>query len=259
MSKRFLFTLALATTLPISTAVAQSQNDNMNQDGCSRLPTVDQLKSYLKAAPTSGVGSVGGLFKGAREYGAVINRAGELCAEATSTDDTTQVWPASQAIGRSKAFTANAFSVDGMPYSTARLYTLTQPGQSLWGVGQVDYTGIPFLPPSTATPIGTPRAKVAPTMVFVGGGLPLYSGGKVIGALGVSGDTSCADHEIAKRIRTLAGLNPPDGEKADDISYSSSDGMTPYTHPVCVDTFRNGEPIGGGGGGKTGGTTVPPY
>ena len=35
-----------------------------------------------------------------------------------------------------------------------------------------------------------------------GGGLALYnSGGTLLGALGVSGDTSCADHNIAWRTR----------------------------------------------------------
>jgi hypothetical protein len=41
--------------------------------------------------------------------------------------------------------------------------------------------------------------------------VPLYRNGKIVGALGVSGDTSCADHEIAKRVRDIANLNPPAG------------------------------------------------
>jgi hypothetical protein len=60
----------------------------------------------------------------------------------------------------------------------------------------------------------------------------------------VSGDTSCADHEIAKRVRDLAGLNPPGGKLVDDITYSSVDGPTVFTHPLCVATYRNGELIG---------------
>src|SRR5437879_12215581 len=41
-----------------------------------------------------------------------------------------------------------------------------------------------------------------------GGGLALYANRHVIaGGLGVSGDTSCADHNIAWRTRNLLGLD----------------------------------------------------
>jgi hypothetical protein len=70
--------------------------------------------------------------------------------------------------------------------------------------------------------------------------VPLYRGGRIIGALGVSGDTSCADHEIAKRVRDLAGLNPPGGKLADDIVYETS----VFAHPVCLNTYLNGVKIG---------------
>jgi hypothetical protein len=81
-------------------------------------------------------------------------------------------------------------------------------------------------------------------LIFFGGGVALYRDGKIIGGLGVSGDTSCADHEIAKRVRNLAGLNPPGGMLVDDITYSSVDGPSVFTHPLCVKTYRNGDPIG---------------
>jgi hypothetical protein len=74
--------------------------------------------------------------------------------------------------------------------------------------------------------------------------VPIYKSGKIIGGLGVSGDTSCADHEIAKRVRNLAGLNPPGGKLADDITYSSVDGASVFTHPLCLNTWRNGVLIG---------------
>jgi hypothetical protein len=81
-------------------------------------------------------------------------------------------------------------------------------------------------------------------MIFFGGGLPLYKNGKIIGGLGVSGDTSCADHEIAKRVRNLAGLNPAGGATADDIVYSPPDPDSVFAHPVCLNTYRNGVFIG---------------
>ena len=43
-------------------------------------------------------------------------------------------------------------------------------------------------------------------IITFGGGVALYKSGKVIGGLGVSGDTSCADHAIAYTMRKLAGV-----------------------------------------------------
>jgi hypothetical protein len=60
----------------------------------------------------------------------------------------------------------------------------------------------------------------------------------------VSGDTACADHEVAREIRRLAELNPPTGENADDIRYASVDGPSFYAHPLCPNTWRHGKHIG---------------
>jgi hypothetical protein len=81
-------------------------------------------------------------------------------------------------------------------------------------------------------------------LIFFGGGVPLYSGGTIVGGLGVSGDTSCADHEVAKRVRDQAGLNPAGGATTDDITYTVPDGASVFTHPKCLTTFRNGVALG---------------
>ena len=74
---------------------------------CKGLPTEDQLQQFLRDAATNtgvpvalggttciagatGSGCVGGLFGGTRMWAAVVNRDGELCAAATSTDDPTK-------------------------------------------------------------------------------------------------------------------------------------------------------------------------
>jgi uncharacterized protein GlcG (DUF336 family) len=222
-----------AVTLICAPAFAQSS--------CDQLPGNAQLKKFLNAAPDTG-GNAGGLFEGRRMWAATVNRAGEVCAATTSTEDATQVWPGSQSIAKAKAYTANAFSVDKLPLSTARLYTFTQPGHSLWSLGQAN----PFDPGALAPPGRGERSKreIAGGLIFFGGGVPLYREGRIVGGLGVSGDTSCADHEIAKRIRTLAGMDPPDGAGADDIQYSKVDKPSVFIHPVCLNTYRNGEFIG---------------
>lgn len=201
---------------------------------CSNLPGVDQLKSLLSKAPNDG-GDEGGLFHGKREWAAVVDRQGQVCAVAVSTSDPTQVWPGSLAIAKAKAYTANAFSLDDTPLSTARLYTLTQPGHSLWGIAVSNpFVAGDLVPPAQGQGSAAPRVEGG--LIAFGGGVPLYKDGKIVGALGVSGDTACADHETAKRMRNEAGMNPPGGMHADDITYPSVDGPSGFSHPLCQNT-----------------------
>jgi hypothetical protein len=66
----------------------------------------------------------------------------------------------------------------------------------------------------------------------------LYVNGQVIGALGVSGDSSCADHAIAFRMRKLAGFDKtppgvaPDG--TDNIIYPATGAaVSGFEQPHC--------------------------
>jgi uncharacterized protein GlcG (DUF336 family) len=207
---------------------------------CRDLPSADDLKKWLREAPSQG--EAGGLFSGKMEWGAIVNRNGEICAAAVATDDPASAWPGSQAIAKAKAYTANAYSTDTQPLSTARLYTLTQPQHSLWGVAEPN----PFKADCVVSPqdAGSTNGKVCGGSIAFGGGVPLYRNKTRVGGLGVSGDTACADHEIAKRVRHMAGLDPEKGEFADDISYSSVDGPSVFTHPLCANTWLNGKKIG---------------
>ncbi len=208
---------------------------------CRDLPSSDDLKKWLRQAPGT-EGDAGGLFSGKMEWAAVVDREGELCATAVATDDPASAWPGSQAIAKAKAYTANAYSTDDSPMSTARLYTLTQPGHSLWGVSQPNA----FNPDCLVTPADYKKTdgKVCGGQIAFGGGVPLYKGKTRVGGLGVSGDTACADHEIAKRMRHLAQLDPEKGEYADDITFTSVDGASVFAHPLCPNTWRNGKKIG---------------
>jgi uncharacterized protein GlcG (DUF336 family) len=208
---------------------------------CKVLPTPEQLRQMLIEAPQTG-GDAGGLFGGRKQWAALVNRDGELCAIVVSTDDPAASWPGSRNIAIAKASTANAFSTDDKPMSTARLYTLTQPGHSLFGAGAAN----PLNPLCSGSPRdnGKGNGKVCGGAIVFGGGLPLYKGGTRVGGLGTSGDTACADHEISKRIRAKAGLEPQGGSGADDITYSKADGPTVFTHPLCPNTWRNGQRIG---------------
>jgi hypothetical protein len=67
-----------------------------------------------------------------------------------------------------------------------------------------------------------------------GGGLALYNANKqLVGAIGVSGDSSCADHAIAWRTRSALTLDYVPGGVGpggvDQISFSG-----PWSQPHCV-------------------------
>jgi uncharacterized protein GlcG (DUF336 family) len=214
---------------------------------CHDLPNDSQLRAAMlaSASPIPCVsGCAGGLFEGQRMWGAVVNRDGEICSFATTTAEPTQVWPGSQAIAKAKAYTANAFSLDSLALSTARLYTFTQPGHSLWSLGQSNLWNPQFLAPPGGQGDQEGNHQIAGGLIFFGGGVALYKDGKIIGGLGISGDTSCTDHEIAKRSRDNLGMNPPGGATADDIVYSPPDNPSVFAHPQCLNTWRNGVRLG---------------
>jgi uncharacterized protein GlcG (DUF336 family) len=136
-----------------------------------------------------------------------------------------------------KAYTANAFSNSQLALSTAMLYGPTQPGGSLYGLNNSN----PFNPVFNAQ--GTGVGAAVGGIITFGGGVALYNGGKVIGGLGVSGDTSCADHAIAYRMGKQASFNGT--PNSDNISYytgagtggviTSSDQVDPsqFKQPHC--------------------------
>ncbi len=165
-------------------------------------------------------------------------------------------------ISAQKANTANAFSLDsasfsdgsgqaaGLALSTANLFTAVQSGGSLFGLQfsnpvdpSVAYAG----PSSLYGTANDPMIGRKPGGVNVfGGGLALYvAGKKVVGGLGVSGDTSCADHDIAWRVRNYLGLDHLAG-----IGGVSGDPAHPDN--IVYDIVVNPDGTGGTGQSPTG-------
>ena len=153
-------------------------------------------------------------------------------------------WPGSRAISAQKANTANAFSLPGLSLSTANLFSAVQPGGSLYGLqhsNPVD-TNVAYGGPSDK--IGTKEdpmtgKKIGGVNVF-GGGLALYNkDGQLLGAIGVSGDSSCADHNIAWKVRHKLELDYIPGgvspNKNDNIVNDIKEGTSAggWGHPVC--------------------------
>lgn len=196
------------------------------------MATCDQIfakwnNSYFTAAV--GVADNGGY--GLPMWLTAVDETGKVCAIINSAGSGAAIgnssWLGSRVISAQKANTVNAFSLNGFSISTSNLYGLTQPGGSLFGLQEsnpVDAT-IAYLGLAANFGTGTsdPLAgkRIGGINVF-GGGLALYSAGTKIGAIGVSGDTSCTDHAVAWRLRNLMGLDSVPG------GFVSGSGLTPF-------------------------------
>ena len=187
-------------------------------------------------------------------WATIVNRDGIVCAVAFSGLDRDDQWPGSRVISAQKANTANAFSLDGLALSTANLYSAVQPGGSLYGLSdsnpvdtEVAYDGPPKKFGKKKDPM---VGKAIGGVNTFGGGLALYEADGVVGGLGASGDTSCADHMIAWRIRNGLGLDAvPGGVSGDparpdniiyDITANPDEGTGisegGFGHPECINT-----------------------
>ncbi|HET7065271.1 MAG TPA: heme-binding protein [Rudaea sp.] len=213
--------------------------------GCGLLPGEGALTLAL-------LGAVGEETSGLdfQMWGTIVDRDGIVCAVSFSGADRGSQWPGSRVISAQKANTANAFSLDNLALSTANLYSAVQPGGSLYGLqasNPVD-TGVAYKGPSGLYGTGQDPMignKIGGVNVF-GGGLALYDAtGRVVGAVGVSGDTSCADHMIAWRVRNALHLDylfgkgvSGDADRPDNIIYDITDGASAsgFGHPTCINT-----------------------
>jgi uncharacterized protein GlcG (DUF336 family) len=207
------FSLLLAIVLLPLPAFAGNDND------CQNLPSHAALKVALDAAVAAEASGLN-----FHMWATLVNRDGVVCAIAFSGTDRGAQWPGSRVISAQKANTANSFNLDkssrsagsgaaaGLALSTANLYSAVQPGGSLFGLQESN-------PVSTADAYKGPSEnfgqandplvgeKVGGVNVF-GGGLGLFAlGANIVGGVGVSGDTSCADHNIAWRVRNLLNLD----------------------------------------------------
>jgi uncharacterized protein GlcG (DUF336 family) len=197
------------------TASARADDDSKP---CKDLPSQDALRTALSAAQ----GAANGGF-GLQMWATVVNRDGVVCAVAFTGAQRGDQWPGSRVISAQKANTANAFSLPHLALSTANLYTAVQPGGSLFGLQasnpvntDVAYGGNPSHNGQANDPMV--GGRIGGVNVF-GGGLGLYNAsGVLVGGLGVSGDTSCADHAIAWRTRNHLGLDFVPGGVSGDAS-----------------------------------------
>jgi len=213
---------------------------SQNPQDCSKVPSYEKLKTAMTNAVKQGQGGNGGL--GNQEWGAVVNRDGVICAIVFTGPNRGAQWPGSRIIAAMKANTANAFSLDNFALSTGNIYSAAQPGGSLYGITLQPNPHV--VGEGDAQKFGQkddPMVGKAPGGVIVfGGGLPLYtSKGELVGALGASGDTACADHVIAWRARHELGLDGvPMGVapgSSDNLIFDIQNGqsLSGFGHPTC--------------------------
>jgi uncharacterized protein GlcG (DUF336 family) len=218
---------------------------------CKDLPSYATLKSALDASvkeETSGLDF--------DMWATIVDRDGTVCAIAYSGADRGAQWPASRVISAQKANTANSLSLDKLALSSANLYSAVQPGGSLFGLQLSNPVNTQVAYQGNAEKNGTAKdpmigSKIGGVNVF-GGGLGLYKANKIIGGLGVSGDTSCADHMIAWRVRNKLNLDEmskvggvsgdtthPDNIIFDELNGNKNKTTEGFEHPDCLNTRKD--------------------
>lgn len=230
MLKKITLALLCSALLPMSA-----------QADCSKLPSWQQLKDALTSARKEANGGFN-----LDMWGTVVSTDGTVCAVAFTGAKYGDQWLGSRVISAQKANTANAFSLPGLALSTANLYSAVQPGGSLFGLQHSNPVDTEAAYGGSADKFGTDSdpmegKRVGGVNVF-GGGVALYNkDGERVGALGVSGDSSCADHNIAWKARKTLGLDfVPAGvspAKDDNIIYlGKNEKPAGFKHPGCGGT-----------------------
>ena len=227
MRKSILLTSAVAVGLmALTVGMVTATADDGEETGC---PVTQQtLSDKLAAADTADSTGLNNHY-----WAVAVNRDGVVCAVAFSGGGRDAQWLLSRQIAAAKSFTANGLSLDSAPLSTAQLYPLVQPGAPgipLFGLAEGNPVDAAAAYKGPAAAFGTKHDpmvghRVGGTITF-GGGLALYDGTHAIGGLGLSGDTACADHSTAWRLRSLLGMAPSTGN--DKITLNNATG-----HPHC--------------------------
>ena len=226
----------LAVSLTIASFAANAAAPTSPAE-CAALPSHAQLKAALVSARQSDNGGFN-----LDMWGSVVGRSGTVCAVAFTGATFADQWPGSRAVAAQKAYTANAFSLPALALATANLYNATQPGGSLFGLQESNPVNAALAYQGAASAWGQVHDplvgyRMGGINVF-GGGLALYNAkGVLIGAVGVSGDSSCADHAIAWRTRNNLNLDfVPAGVGPGSIDQIAFQGD--WKQPHCINPAK---------------------
>jgi uncharacterized protein GlcG (DUF336 family) len=234
----FLSCLAACFAFSVFACLSVSAQEAAN---CAALPDAGRLKSVAQNIVRGGPSKNGGL--GNQEWAAIVNRDGTVCAIIFTGTTRGDQWPESRVIAASKASTANGLSGRDYALSTANIFAGSQSGQSLYSLATSSLPNPEAVFGNPAT-FGTPSdpmiGKAIGGIIVFGGGLALYSpDGKIVGGLGLSGDTSCTDHIIAWKIRHELHLDAvPMGPSPDHndnmiLDLDNNASVSGFGHPSC--------------------------
>ncbi len=244
--------LTLVSGLGLSAAGCGDDITNISSEIPTFTPNPIVTHAQLQTALNTAVSSTNGGLDFPM-WATVVDRAGVVVAVAFSGPLADDQWLGSRAISAQKANTANAFSLDGFALSSANLFSAVQPGGSLYGLQESNPVNTDVVYGGDQAQYGTVNdfmvgKKPGGVNVF-GGGVALYNAaGQVIGAVGLSGDTSCADHNIAWRVRDAlsldkvpagvagaVGANPVGKDNIIfDINPTTGKSLGGFGHPTCL-------------------------
>lgn len=171
----------------------------------------------LKEAMDHAVSQDNGGF-GLDMWGTVVNNDGRICAVYKTGDKFNDQWGASRNISMAKANSAallannagsrgDAPNPSGFGFTTGGLYLAVQPGGPLYTLLQVMPLNTYWAYYGYEGRFGTkydPAVghRVGGIVTFGGGGSLFDENNQVVGGIGVSGDSSCADENIFLRARS---------------------------------------------------------
>jgi uncharacterized protein GlcG (DUF336 family) len=182
---------------------------------------------------------------GLNMWATLVDRDGVVRVVAFTGKDRGDQWPGSRVISAQKANTANAFSLPTLAVSTAQLYSAVQPGGSLFGLQESNPVDPAVAYGGKSEDNGTAKdgmigKKIGGVNVF-GGGLALYAAdGTILGAIGLSGDSSVADHVIAWKLRHALALDAipggvsPTGDDNMAIDIVDGKSASGWGHPATT-------------------------
>src|SRR5688572_19423297 len=239
------FPLAACVLLGVGCSDEATAHDLQAATVSDFLPNHNNLRNRLRAVVEELNGGLGFDM-----WATILDRDGKVVDVVFSGSNRGDQWPGSRVISAQKANTANAFSLTGFALSTANLFAAVQPGGSLFGLQESNPVDPAVAYGGKGADYGTQKdfmigKRIGGVNVF-GGGLALYSpSGRLLGGLGVSGDTSCTDHIIAWKLRQYLNLdNVPGGVAAGTDNIIFADGPPEgFEHPTCFDTPGRGNHI----------------
>ena len=152
---------------------------------------LDQAQAAAKREQSLLRVNAAGTTQTCRMHIIVVDRFGRIIGRRSMSD----AWAGSVSIAEAKAFTAVAFSSDENALTSRSIGALSQPGGALWNIGNSNRDhGIIEFP----------------------GGVPLYRDGKLIGAIGVSGDGVEQDENVAEA--GALGFEPIEAIRIDTVT-----------------------------------------